>query len=64
MPNIKATCDTCKQTVEAKTVLGENELWQALNKGDEIEAFHLDEDKNHTWKLTGQDKDNLKKQKP
>jgi hypothetical protein len=64
MDTIKAVCDKCQKTVEAKPLLSENELWLALNKGDEIEVFHLADDKNHTWKLTGQDKDNLKKRKP
>jgi len=47
--------------VEAKPLLSENELWEALNKGDEIEVMHLADDAHHTWKLTGQDKDKLRK---
>jgi hypothetical protein len=47
--------------VEAKPLLSENELWLALNKGDEIEVMHLADDVHHTWKLTGQDKENLRK---
>jgi hypothetical protein len=64
MTTVKATCDECKRTVEAKPLLSENELWMAMNRGDEIEVFHMADDKHHTWKLTGQDKENLKKQKP
>src|SRR5215469_9510516 len=45
----------------SKTLLSENELWAVLNKGDEIEVMHLADDVHHTWKLTGQDKDNLRK---
>jgi hypothetical protein len=33
----------------------------ALNKGDEIEVMHLADDVHHTWKLTGQDKESLRK---
>jgi len=47
--------------VEAKPLLSENELWLALNKGDEIEVMHLADDVHHPWKLTGQDKQNLLK---
>jgi hypothetical protein len=61
MKPIQAVCDTCKKTVEAKPLLSENELWAALNKGDEIEVMHLADDVHHTWKLTGQDKENLRK---
>ncbi len=61
MKSIQAVCDKCQKTVEAKPLLSENELWLALNKGDEIEVMHLDGDVHHTWKLTGQDKDNLRK---
>jgi len=61
MKAIQAVCDKCKKTVDAKTLLSENELWSALNKGDEIEVMHLDGDVRHTWKLTGQDKENLRK---
>jgi hypothetical protein len=61
MKPIEAFCDKCQQTVEAKPVLGENELWLALNKGDEIEVMHLADDDHHTWKLTGQDKEKLRK---
>jgi hypothetical protein len=61
MKPIQAVCDKCKKTVEAKPLLSENELWLALNKGDEIEVMHLDGDVHHTWKLTGQDKENLRK---
>jgi hypothetical protein len=46
--------------VEAKPLLNENELWLALNKGDEIEVMHLADDVHPTWKLTGQDKENLR----
>ena len=61
MKPIQADCDKCKKTVEAKPLLSENELWLALNKGDEIEVMHLADDVHHTWKLTGQDKENLRK---
>jgi hypothetical protein len=61
MKPIQAVCDTCNKTVEAKPLLSENELWLALNKGDEIEVMHLADDVHHTWKLTGQDKQNLLK---
>jgi len=61
MQPIQAVCDQCKKTVDAKPLLAENELWEALNKGDEIEVMHLADDVHHTWKLTGQDKDNLRK---
>ncbi|MGH9716870.1 MAG: hypothetical protein ACRD4R_09125 [Candidatus Acidiferrales bacterium] len=61
MKPIQAVCDKCQKTVEAKPLLGENELWSALNKGDEIEVMHLEGDVHHTWKLTGQDKENLRK---
>jgi hypothetical protein len=61
MKPIQAVCDECKKTVEAKTLLSENELWLALNRGDEIEVMHLADDVHHTWKLTGQDKENLRK---
>ena len=61
MKAIQAVCDKCKKTVDAKTLLGENELWSALNKGDEIEVMHLAGDVQHTWKLTGLDKENLRK---
>jgi len=61
MKPIQAVCDKCKKTVEAKPLLSENELWLALNKGDEIEVMHLADDVHHTWKLTGQDKENLRK---
>lgn len=39
--------------LDAKPLLSENELWEALNKGDEIEVMHLADDVDHTWKLTG-----------
>ena len=61
MKPIQAVCGVCNKTVEAKPLLSENELWLALNKGDEIEAMHLGDDPHHTWKLTGQDKENLRK---
>ncbi len=61
MKPIRSVCDICKKTVEAKPLLSENELWLALNKGDEIEVMHLDQDVHHTWKLTGQDKESLRK---
>ena len=61
MKSVQAVCDKCKRTVEAKPLLSENELWEALNKGDEIEVMHLADDAHHTWKLTGQDKDKLRK---
>ena len=61
MKPIQAVCDKCKKTVEAKPLLSENELWLALNKGDEIEVMHLADDVHHTWKLTGQDRENLRK---
>ena len=61
MRTIQGVCGVCKKTVEAKTVLSEDKLWEALNKGDEIEVMHLAGDVHHTWKLTGQDKDNLRK---
>jgi hypothetical protein len=61
MKPIQAVCDKCKKTVEAKPLLSENELWLALNKGDEIEVMHLADDVHHTWKLTGQDKESLRK---
>jgi hypothetical protein len=61
MKSIQAVCDKCKKTVDAKPLLSENELWEALNKGDEIEVMHLADDVHHTWKLTGQDKDSLRK---
>ena len=61
MNPVQAVCPQCKKTVEAKPSLSENELWLALNKGDEIEVMHLADDVQHTWKLTGQDKDNLRK---
>jgi hypothetical protein len=61
MKLIQAVCDKCKKTVEAKPLLSENELWLALNKGDEIEVMHLADDVHHTWKLTGQDQENLRK---
>jgi hypothetical protein len=61
MEPIKATCGICNKTVDAKTLLSENELWLALNRGDEIEAMHLGDDPQHTWKLTGQDKESLRK---
>jgi len=60
MATIKATCGVCNKTVDAQTLLKENELWLALNKGDEIQAFHLGDDPHHTWKLTGQDIENLR----
>jgi hypothetical protein len=59
MKPIQAVCDKCQKTVEAKPLLSENELWLALNKGDEIEVMHLADDVHHTWKLTGQDKESL-----
>ncbi len=61
MNSIPAVCDVCKKTVEATPLLKENELWLALNKGDEIEVMHLADDVHHTWKLTGQDKESLRK---
>jgi hypothetical protein len=61
MKAIQAVCDKCEKTVEAKPLLSENELWEALNKGDEIEVMHLADDAQHTWKLTGQDKEKLRK---
>jgi hypothetical protein len=61
MKPIQAVCDKCNTTVEATPLLKENELWSALNKGDEIEVMHLAGDVHHTWKLTGQDKDNLRR---
>ena len=61
MATIQAVCDKCQKTVDAQTLLKENELWLALNRGDEIEAMHMDRDVHHTWKLTGQDKENLRK---
>lgn len=61
MKPIQAVCDKCQKTVEAKPLLSENELWLALNKGDEIEVMHLADDVHHTWKLTGQDKESLRK---
>ena len=61
MKPIQAVCDKCQKTVEAKPLLSENELWLALNKGDEIEVMHLADDVRHTWKLTGQDKENLRR---
>jgi hypothetical protein len=61
MKDIQAVCDKCKKAVDAKPLLGENELWEALNKGDEIEVMHLADDVHHTWKLTGPDKDKLRK---
>jgi hypothetical protein len=61
MATIQAVCDKCNKTVDATTLLKENELWEALNRGDEIEAMHLGDDVHHTWKLTGQDIDNLRK---
>jgi hypothetical protein len=61
MKPIQAVCDKCKKTVEAKPLLSENELWLALNRGDEIEVMHLADDAHHTWKLTGQDKESLRK---
>ena len=61
MKPLQAVCDKCKKTVEAKPLLSENELWLALNKGDEIEVMHLAGDVHHTWKLTAQDKENLRK---
>lgn len=61
MRPIQAVCDKCKKTVDANPLLSENELWEALNKGDEIEVMRLADDVHHTWKLTGQDKDNLRK---
>ena len=48
MKAIQAVCDKCKKTVDAKTLLSENELWSALNKGDEIEVMHLAGDVQHT----------------
>jgi hypothetical protein len=63
MKPIQAVCDKCNKTVEATPLLKENELWLALNRGDEIEVMHLADDVHHTWKLTGQDKDNLQKAK-
>ena len=44
MKPIQAVCDKCKKTVDAKPLLSENELWEALNKGDEIEVMHLADD--------------------
>lgn len=61
MKPIQAVCDVCKRAVDAKPLLSENELWEALNKGEEIEVMHLAGDAHHTWKLTGQEKDNLRK---
>ena len=61
MKPIQAVCEKCNKIVEAKPLLSENELWLALNKGDEIEVMHLADDVHHTWKLTGQDKENLRK---
>jgi hypothetical protein len=61
MATIQAVCDICKKTVDAKTVLSEDKLWEALNKGDEIEAMHLDDDDQHLWKLSGKDKDSLRR---
>jgi hypothetical protein len=64
MKPIQAVCDKCQKTVEAKPLLSENELWLALNKGDEIEVMHLADDVHHTWKLTGQDKRVCAKREP
>ena len=61
MKSIRVVCDKCKKTVDAKPLLSANELWEALNKGDEIEVMHLADDVHHTWKLTGQDKDSLRR---
>lgn len=61
MKTIQAVCGICKETVDAKTLLSEDNLWEALNKGDEIEVMHLAGDVHHTWKLTGQEKENLRK---
>ena len=61
MKPILVVCYTCQKSVEAKPLLSENELWLALNKGDEIEVMHLADDVHHTWKLTGQDKESLRK---
>lgn len=61
MKSIRAVCDKCKKTVDAKPLLSENELWEAMNKGAEIEVMHLAGDDQHIWKLTGQDKENLRK---
>lgn len=61
MATIQAVCGICKETVDAKTVLSEDKLWEALNKGDEIEAMHLDDNDQHLWNLSGKDKDNLRR---
>ena len=61
MKPIQAVCDKCKKTVDANPVLRENELWEALDKGDEIEVMHLADDAEHTWKLSGEDKNNLRR---
>jgi hypothetical protein len=61
MVPVQAFCEQCNKTVDAKTLLSENELWERLNKGDEIEVMHLADDVHHTWKLTGQDQDKLRK---
>lgn len=61
MKPIQAVCPQCNKTVEAKPLLSENELWLALNNAAEIEVMHLAGDANHTWKLTGQDTDSLRK---
>lgn len=62
MKTIQAVCDKCKKTVEANTLLSENTLWEAMDKGDEIQVMHLGDDGDqHIWKLTGQDRDNLQR---
>jgi hypothetical protein len=63
MATIQAVCDKCNKTVDAQTLLSENELWERLNKGDEIEVMHLADDVHHTGKLTGPDTEKLRKAK-
>lgn len=54
-----AFCPTRKRRLTVLHVLSENEFWQTVDNGQEIEVMHLSESGDHRWKLTERDKRNL-----
>jgi hypothetical protein len=59
----QAYCYVCEKTVHAGTILSDEDLWQALESGADVEVMHVSDKGDHLWKLNREERANLLKNK-
>ena len=58
--SINAYCPYCEKTVAAMTLLGRDELIDALASDGDVEVMHL-AGSDHRWRLNRAEKDHIRK---